>query len=52
MENLILSVNVVLPLFLLMAVGYFTRQIKLYDKKAHAVMNKLVFKLFLPVLLF
>lgn len=52
MENLILSVNVVLPLFLLMVAGYFTKQIKLYDMKSHAVMNKLVFKVFLPVLLF
>ena len=52
MENLILSVNVVLPLFLLMATGYLTKQLKLYDMKSHAVMNKLVFKLFLPVLLF
>lgn len=52
MENLILSVNVVLPLFLLMAAGYFCRQIKLYDMKSHTVMNKLVFKVFLPCLLF
>ena len=52
MENLILSVNVVLPLFLLMAAGYITKQLKLYDKQAHTVMNRLVFRLFLPMLLF
>ena len=52
MENLILSVNVVLPLFLLMAAGYVCKVLKLYDMKSHAVMNKLVFRLFLPVLLF
>ncbi len=52
MENLILSVNVVLPLFLLMSAGYLTKQLKLYDMNTHAVMNRLVFKLFLPVLLF
>lgn len=52
MENLILSLNVVLPLFLLMAAGYVAKQLKLYDMNSHAVMNKLVFKLFLPVLLF
>ena len=52
MENLILSVNVVLPLFLLMAAGYITKLLKLYDMKVHAVMNRLVFRLFLPVLLF
>ena len=52
MENLILSVNVVLPLFLLMATGYLTKQLKLYDTHSHSIMNKLVFRLFLPVLLF
>ena len=52
MENLILSVNVVLPLFLLMAAGYITKQLKLYDKQSHTVMNRLVFRLFLPMLLF
>lgn len=52
LENLILSVNVVLPLFLIMAAGYLCKILKLYDMKSHAVMNKLVFRLFLPVLLF
>ena len=52
MENLILSVNVVLPLFLLMAAGYITKHLKLYDKQSHTVMNRLVFRLFLPMLLF
>jgi predicted permease len=52
LENLLLSLNVVLPLFFLMAAGYVSRRIKLFDMKSHAVMNRLVFKLFLPLLLF
>lgn len=52
MENLILSLNVVLPLFLTMALGYFLKLIGMFDKKLLDSMNNLVFKAFLPVLLF
>lgn len=52
MENLILSLNVVLPLFITMALGYFLKLIGMFDKKLLDSMNNLVFKAFLPVLLF
>ena len=52
MENFILSLNVVLPLFLTMAVGYFLRRIKLLDDAILPRLNSLVFKVFLPMLLF
>ena len=32
MENLILAINVVLPLFFTMAIGYFLRQIHMVDE--------------------
>ncbi len=51
-ESLLLSLNIVLPLFLMMAAGYaFKRIIKLEDAWVQAT-NKLVFWLFLPLLLF
>lgn len=52
LENLILSINVVLPLFLLITLGYFLKKLKFYDEKILASLNKLVFKVFLPVLLY
>ncbi|MBQ7942502.1 MAG: AEC family transporter [Lachnospiraceae bacterium] len=52
MENLIISFNVVLPLFLCMALGYFLKRIKLYDDATLKTINKLVFKVFLPIYLF
>ncbi len=52
MDNLIFSANVVLPLLLLMAVGFFVRKIGVLDKKAVLVGNDLVFMVFLPVLIF
>lgn len=52
LENLIISVNVVLPLFLMMALGYVIRVTKLADKSNFDVMNRLVFRIFLPVLIF
>ena len=50
MENLIVSVNVVLPLFLMMALGYFLKAVRLYDDHVLNKMNNLVFKVFLPIL--
>ena len=52
MENIILSLNVVLPLFLTVALGYFIKKIKLIDEHTLKVMNKVTFKTFLPTLLF
>lgn len=52
MENLILSFNVVLPLFLCIMLGYFLRRIHMVDTPALNTMNKLCFKVFLPIYLF
>lgn len=52
MENLLLSLEVVLPLFLMLALGYFLRRISMVDDGSLRIMNNLVFRVFLPVLLF
>jgi len=52
MENLILSFNVVLPLFLCIALGYSLKQLQVYDDAALKTINKLCFKVFLPIYLF
>lgn len=52
MESIKLSFQAVMPIFILMLLGYFIKKIKLADKKSLNVINKLIFKIFLPVLLF
>ncbi|MGM9926875.1 MAG: AEC family transporter [Bacillus sp. (in: firmicutes)] len=52
MSNFILSLNVVLPLFLLIALGYFLNLIKLFDNHSLTVINNVAFRVFLPVMLF
>lgn len=52
MNNLIFSLNATMPIFLMMVVGYILKKIKFVDEHSTSVMNKLVFKIFLPALLF
>ena len=52
MESLRLSFNAIAPIFILIILGYFLKRIKIADQKSFDAMNKIVFKLFLPVLLF
>ena len=52
LENLIVSVNVVFPLFALMAVGFLLNRIGLLDGRTAEKMNTVTFKAFLPVLIF
>lgn len=52
MENLILSFNVVLPLFLSIALGYALRCMHMLDETTQKSLNKLVFKVFLPIYVF
>lgn len=52
MESLILSFNAVTPLFLLMLLGYVIKRMGIAKKSDFDMVNKLVFKIFLPVLLF
>lgn len=49
MQNLIVTVNMVMPVFLVMVVGYICRQLNMVSSANVSAMNKLVFKLFLPV---
>ena len=52
MDNLILSFNVVLPLCLCIGLGYFLYRINLIDDASQKSMNRLVFRVFLPVYIF
>lgn len=52
MDNLIISLNTVLPVFLMMATGYFFRRVKLMSEDLVFKCNSLVFKLFLPCMFF
>lgn len=52
MKSLQLAFESIAPIFLLMALGYWLKQIKFVGKETFDAMNKLVFRIFLPVLLF
>lgn len=47
-----LSFEAILPVFILMLLGYILRLLKVTDKKGFDAANKLVFKVFLPTLVF
>lgn len=52
MENLIFSLNATVPIFLMMVLGYFFRRIGWIDDVFASKMNKFVFMVPLPVLVF
>ena len=52
MNDLIFAVNAVFPIILMVAVGYILKRIHMIDMNSAKVMNRLVFKLFLPTMLF
>ena len=52
MEMILLALNVVFPLFFIMAVGYLTRRTGIVDNQGVGVVNRLLYWVFLPVLLF
>lgn len=52
LENLIFSLNATMPIFLMMVAGYVLKRIKWLDEHSTNVMNKIVFRIFLPALLF
>ena len=52
MDNLIFCLNVTVPIFLTLLLGYFFRRIGLFDEAFVNRMNKFVFVIPLPVLLF
>ncbi len=52
MENLIFSLNATIPVFLLMALGFVFRKLNVIDEAFASKMNKFVFTVALPVLVF
>lgn len=52
MENLIFSLNATLPIFIMMLVGMFLKKIGILDQGFVAKLNKFVFVVTLPALLF
>lgn len=51
LHNLVFSLNATMPIFFMMVIGYYLRKIGWLKTEAVDVINKLVFKLFLPALL-
>jgi len=49
MESLLLSLNVTVPIFIMMAVGYLLRALKIMDDHFIRQMNQLNFRVFLPL---
>ena len=52
MENLLLSFDVILPILIAIALGYFLRRVRLLNEESLEKLNGLSFKVFLPVFLF
>ena len=52
MENFLLALNVVLPIFFIMTLGFLLKKIKMVDEHSLNIMNKLVFRVFMSTLLF
>ncbi len=52
MSNFLFSINVTIPIFLVMVVGYFLRRIHILNDNFVSVANKLCFTVTLPVLVY
>lgn len=52
LDNLIFSLNATMPIFIVMVIGYFLKRIKFINESTTAALNKMVFRVFLPALLF
>ena len=52
MENFIISVHAILPMFLVMALGYGARCLGWIHREEISNINKIAFRIFLPCLLF
>ena len=51
-KDLLFSANVIVPIFLLIVIGYALTRLKVWDENFLKVANNVCFKCFLPVLLF
>jgi len=52
LTNLIFSLNATMPLFIMMVLGFWLKKINFLDEHSTKKINQLVFKVFLPALLF
>ena len=52
LSNLFFTLNAVMPIVAVIAVGYFLKWIRLFDEKFFPLLNKLCFRCLLPCLLF
>lgn len=52
LTNLIFSLNATMPLFIMMVLGFWLKKINFLDEHSTKKINQLVFKAFLPALLF
>ena len=52
MSDILFAVNATAPIVIMVAVGYFLKRIKLLDAGIGKTLNKLVFRIFLPAMLF
>ena len=52
LTNLIFSLNATMPLFIMMVIGFWLKKINFLDEHSTKKINQLVFKVFLPALLF
>lgn len=52
MEDIIFAINAVLPIILMIMVGYILKKIGLLEEENAKKLNTLVFRIFLPVMLF
>ena len=52
MKDFVFVINRILPIILMVVVGYFLKRIKLLEENVAKKLNTLVFRIFLPVMLF
>ena len=52
MQNFLISFNVVFPIFVMMALGFFIKRINLVSEQTVKQMNNVVFRIFLPLMIF
>ena len=51
-ESLFISLEIVLPLFFLMAIGYIIKRTGMMNETSVKQVNSVIFKIFLPLLVF
>ena len=51
-NSFIFAVNAVSPILIMVVIGYILKKVKLLNEELAKSINKLVFKVFLPIMLF